>query len=399
MRQERILLFTLACVQFSHIVDFMIMMPLVDILMADLSINPQQFSFLVASYTLSAGVSTLVAALYLDKLNRKTVVLVSFIGFLLGTVACGLANTYPIFLAARIFTGAFGGIVGSIIYAIIGDVIPLERRGRAMGVIMAAFSLASVVGVPVGYTLAYKFNWHLPFLMIGVFGLIILALIYKYVPSLSGHINKNDTSRKIEVMTNVIKNPNQLRALLFMFLMMMGHFTIIPFITKYFINNVHLEEFHITLVYMIGGGLTIITAPIIGRLADRYGRALVFSFCAGLAIVPILAITNMGIVPPYVALSFTGMFFVFVSGRMVPAQTMLTAAAKTQNRGSFMSIVTAIREFASSLASIISGIIVIEAADGRLVHYDKVGYLAAVCSVLAIIVAWRVKPVVEDRTA
>lgn len=396
MKQERILLFILACVQFSHIVDFMIMMPLVDILMEDLSINPKQFSFLVASYTLSAGVATLIAALYLDKLNRKTVVFTAFAGFVIGTFACGLADTYPFFLAARIFTGAFGGIVGSIIYAIIGDVVPLERRGRAMGVIMAAFSVASVVGVPLGYTLAYKFNWHFPFIMIASLGLLILFLIYKYVPSLSGHINKNDTSRKIEVMTNVIKNPNQLRALLFMFLMMMGHFTIIPFITKYFINNVHLKEHHITLVYMIGGGLTIISAPIVGRLADKYGRALVFSFCAGLAIIPIFAITNMGIVPPYVALTFTGMFFVFVSGRMVPAQTMLTAAAKTQNRGSFMSIVTAVREFASSLASIISGIIVIEAADGKLIHYDKVGYLAAFCSVLAIIIAWKVKPVAED---
>ncbi len=396
MKQERILLFTLACVQFSHIVDFMIMMPLVDILMADLSINPKQFSFLVASYTLSAGVATLVAALYLDKLNRKTVVFVSFIGFVVGTLACGLANSYPFFLAARMFTGAFGGIVGSIIYAIVGDVIPLERRGKAMGAIMAAFSIAAVVGVPLGYTIAYKFNWHIPFIMIAGFGVVIIGLIYKFVPSLSGHINKNDTSRKIEVMTNVIKNPNQLRALLFMFLMIMGHFTIIPFITKYFINNVGLKEHHITLVYMIGGGLTIVTAPIVGRLADRFGRALVFSICAGLAIIPIFFITNMGMVPAYVALTFTGMFFVFVSGRMVPAQTMLTAAAKTQNRGSFMSIVTAVREFASSLASVISGIIVIEMADGRLVHYEKVGYLAAFCSVLAIIIAWKVRPVDDD---
>lgn len=395
MKQERILLFTLACVQFSHIVDFMIMMPLVDILMVDLSINPQQFSFLVASYTLSAGVATLIAALYLDKLNRKTVIFVAFIGFLVGTIACGFADSYHLFLAARIFTGAFGGIVGSIIYAIIGDVIPLERRGKAMGTIMAAFSVAAVLGVPLGIAIAYKFNWHLPFLMIGALGLLILWLIYKYVPNLSGHINRNDTSRKIEVMTNVLKNPNQLKALLFMFLMIMGHFTIIPFITKYFIRNVGLEEAHIILVYMIGGGLTIVTAPIIGRLSDKYGRPLVFSICAGLATIPIFFITNMGIVPAFIPLSITGLFFIFVSGRMVPAQTMLTAAAKTQNRGSFMSIVTAVREFASALASIISGIIVIETADGKLLHYEIVGYLAVFCSILAIIMAWSIKPVVE----
>lgn len=365
-------------------------------LMEDLSINPQQFSLLVASYTLSAGVATLVAALYLDKLNRKTVVFTAFIGFVIGTLACGFANSYGLFLAARIFTGAFGGIVGSIIYAIVGDVVPLERRGKAMGYIMAAFSIASVVGVPLGYTLAYTFNWHFPFLMIGGFGLVILVLIYKYIPSLAGHINKNDTSRKIEVMTNIWKNPNQLRALLFMFLMIMGHFTIIPFITKYFIRNVGLEEIHITLVYMIGGGLTIISAPIIGKLSDKYGRALMFSICAGMATIPIFFITNMGQVPPWIPLSVTGMFFIFVSGRMVPAQTMLTAAAKTQNRGSFMSVVTAVREFGSSLASIISGIIVIETADGKLMHYNWVGYLAIFCSILAIIIAWKVKPVDDN---
>lgn len=395
MKQERILLFILACVQFSHIVDFMIMMPLVDILMEDLSINPKQFSLLVASYTLSAGVATLIAALYLDKLNRKTVTLVSFTGFLIGTVACGLANSYELFLAARIFTGAFGGIVASIIYAIIGDVIPLERRGAAMGIIMAAFSVAAVLGVPLGYTLAYTFNWHLPFLMIAGLGLIVLWFIYKYVPTLKDHINKNDTSRKITVMTNVLKNPNQLRALLFMFLMIMGHFTIIPFITKYFIHNVGLEEFHITLVYMIGGGLTIVTAPLIGRLADRFGRPLVFSFCAGLAIIPIIFITNLGVVPAYIALTLTGFFFIFVSGRMVPAQTMLTAAAKTQNRGSFMSIVTATREFAAALASVVSGIIVVESAEGKLLHYEQVGYLAMGASICAIIIAWTIKPVQE----
>lgn len=395
MKQERIILLILACVQFSHIVDFMVMMPLVEILMEELDINPFQFSMLVASYTLSAGTAGLIAALYLDKINRKTALFTAFAGFVIGTVACGFANSYHFFLAARIFTGAFGGIVAGLIYSVIGDIIPLERRGAAMGYVMAAFSIAAVLGVPLGFTLATEFNWHIPFLMIGGLGIIILGLIVKYIPSLGNHIDKNDASRKFEVMVNVIKNPNQLRALLFMFLMIMGHFTIIPFITKYFKANVGLLDDHIKLVYMIGGGLTVVTAPLVGRLADRYGRPLVFSVCAGLAIIPVIFITNLGVVPAYIALTLTSFFFIFVSGRMVPAQTMLTAAAKTQNRGSFMSIVTAIREFAAALASLISGLIVIETSNGKLLHYEQVGYLAAITSILAILIAWTIKPVEE----
>ncbi|TAG51726.1 MAG: MFS transporter, partial [Cytophagales bacterium] len=234
IKNEKLLLFILAFIQFANIVDFMIMMPLGPQLMRVFNISPAEFSILVASYAISAGISGFISAFFVDKFDRKNVLLVVFIGFTVGTLACAYAPTFQILMFARIFTGIFGGLLSSTVMAIVGDAIPNERRATAMGIVMAAFSVASVVGVPLGLYLANEFSWHAPFLFLVSISILILILIIFYIPSMKTHIEiKTTNTNPFQVFINVLNNNNQLIALLFMFFLMLGQFTVIIFISKF----------------------------------------------------------------------------------------------------------------------------------------------------------------------
>ncbi|MEI9807981.1 MAG: MFS transporter [Bacteroidota bacterium] len=183
-KKERIILFLLAGLNFTHILDFMIMMPLGNYLIEDLYITAFQFSILVACYSISAFFSGLVIAMFIDRFDRKKPLLLAYIGFLMGTVACGFANSYTLLLTARIVTGLFGGIIGAQVFAIVADMFTYERRGRAMGIVMGGFAAASILGVPFSLYLTnlFKHNWHLPFLLIGGVGLILIPSYYPHYP-------------------------------------------------------------------------------------------------------------------------------------------------------------------------------------------------------------------------
>ncbi|MDN4166249.1 MFS transporter [Cytophagales bacterium LB-30] len=400
MSKERIILLTLAAINFTHIMDFMIIMPLGDMLMKVFDIGPQQFSFIVASYTISAGVSGFIAAFLIDRFDRKTALIFLYIGFTVGTLACALAPTYVILLVARSLTGVFGGILGALLLAVLADVVPEERRGQGMGFIMAAFSVASVAGVPFGYFLAEKISWHAPFLLLSGFGLVILYMIWRYIPSLTAHmVSKSDRPGIRKVLHNAFSLPNQQRALLFMMLLMLGQFTIIPFIAPYMIRNVGFESNQITYIYLIGGALTIFTSPIIGKLADKYGKLRVFTVFAILNILPLFAITHMPPVHIALALTVTGAFFIISGGRMIPAMAMITSSVKPQNRGSFMSINSSVQQLSAGLASFIAGLIVVQANDGSaLQNYQYVGYVAIFATILCIIVGQRIVPAESVQT-
>ncbi len=393
MKKEYILLFILALIQFTHIIDFMIIMPLGKQFMELFDISPQQFSFIVSSYAISAFLMGLLSASVIDRFDRKTALLFVYAGFTVGTLACSIAPGYWFFLGARSLAGAFGGILAALIFSIIGDVIPYERRSRATGIVMTAFSAASVAGVPAGIFLAAQFGWRMPFIVIGVLGIIITTLIFIQVPSMKGHLeNVSRQYSPIGVYKAILKDNNQLWALLFTVILMMGHFTIIPFIAPYMQFNIGFSDFQVTYIYAIGGALTAFLLPAFGWIADRIGNALVFSVASFLALFSIFAITNLPQVSIPVALLATSSFFIVASGRSVPATTMVTSVVKPENRGSFMSVRSSINQLALGLASALAGMIVIE-KDGNLLNYPIVGYIAIGMSSLAILVAWRLKAI------
>lgn len=394
MNKEKALLFTLAVIQFSHITDFMILMPLGPQLMDAFSIKPTQFALLVSTYTISAGISGFVGAFFIDRFDRRKALILTASGFALGTLLCSFSYTYEMLLATRSLTGIFGGVMGALILAIIGDAIPNERRAGAMGMVMAAFSAASVFGVPAGLFLASISDWHLPFLILGILAGLTLLPIIRYVPEMTGHIDKcADNPTPLEIIQKVTSNSNQMKALLFGMIIMFSHFTIIPFISPYMVSNVGFTEQQITYIYLIGGGLTIFTAPLIGRLADRHGRVKVFSIVVLAASIPVYFMTTLGETPIALMLVVTSLFFIFGSGRFIPSTAMITSSVLPQNRGSFMSFNSATRQMANGIAAYLGGLIIAEGPNGELINYDYVGYFAIGMGLISILISRKIKSV------
>ena len=394
MKREKLLLFTLAAINFTHIVDFMIMMPLGPQLMRLFDISPQQFSALVSTYTFSAGVSSFIGAFVLDRFDRKKALMIAYTGFVIGTFACALAPNYQLLLSARIVTGAFGGVISALILSIIGDVIPEFRRATAIGIVMGAFSVASVVGVPFGLFMANQYSWHAPFIFLGILSSVILGLIVASMPKLQGHMNSEVAHPSpFRILANLAQNSNQLSALCFTIMLVLGHFSIIPFLSPYMVANVGFSESDLTYIYLIGGAVTIFTSPAIGRLADRIGKPRVFMTFALLTLIPVFALTNLPKTALPLALLVTTIFFVTSSGRWVPATTMITSTVTPQSRGSFMSINSSVQQITAGIAATIAGVIVTKDASGALVNYQYVGYLAIVVSLMGILVSRRLRAI------
>lgn len=392
LKKERILLITLAAINFTNIMDFMIMMPLGPQLMRIFDITPQQFGLVVSAYTLSAGISGFCSAFFVDRFDRKSILTFLYTGFLIGTLACGLAPTYALLLTARILTGLFGGVLGALILSIIGDVIPFERRGQAMGMIMAAFSVASVFGVPFGLFIANQFDWHAPFIFLAIIGLPVMYFVLKYVPSITDHIhNKENRPNPVAILQGITSDPNQRKAISLMMMLMFGHFSIIPFLSPFLVSNVGFEESQLAYVYAVGGVLTIFSSPLIGKWADKFGKLKIFTIFVLLCTVPIFLLTNMPRVEIWMALIVTGAFFVFSGGRFIPAQAMVTSTVKPETRGSFMSISSSLQQLSAGAASYIAGVIVVKQPSGELLNYNWVGYISIVATVICLFLARRIR--------
>lgn len=378
-RQERILLLLLASVNFTHILDFMIMMPLGNFLMPHFNISAQYFSWIVAAYPVTAFVSGMITAFYVDQFDRKKVLLLAYAGFILGTIACGIAPTAFLLMAARILTGLFGGLIGAQVLSIIADTFAYEKRGRAMASIFMAFSVASVFGVPFSLYLARLISWHAPFIFIGIVGIILLPFLYRFLPSVSGHVTKKEDREKVsvaEVFRLIFSNRGQVLALMLSGGLMLGHFLIIPFINPYMEFNVGFTKDQTPLIYMVGGTCALLSSTLIGRMADKYGKLRIYMICLVLSLLPIFLITDMPRLPFFLVLAVFGFWFTFSTGRNIPAQAMISTVVNPAERGRFMSFNSSFQQLFTGLASIISGMIVFRDQTGKIYNYNWVGYLS-----------------------
>jgi MFS transporter, DHA1 family, inner membrane transport protein len=377
--QQRIILILLAALNFTHILDFMIMMPLGNYLMPYFNISGQRFSVIVAAYSVSACVASLVASLFVDGFDRKKVLLFGYIGFLLGTILCGFAPTANLLLAARIVAGLFGGLIGAQVLSIVADIFPYERRGQAMGYLMSAFSLASVFGVPFGLVLSNWFNWHATFLLVGGLGILLIPLLIRYIPSMTGHIHPVDAAapkvRPIAHVASLLRNGRNRLALLLSGSQILGHFLIIPFINPFMEFNVGFTKDQTKFIYVVGGLVTLVSAPLAGRLADKVGKLKVFVVTALLSLAPIFLITNMPAIAFYYVLIVTGFWFLVANARGVTASALVSGVVPPEQRGSFMSLNSAVQQMSMGVAALIAGwIVVTDKATQRIAHYDWVGY-------------------------
>ncbi|MCB0524470.1 MAG: MFS transporter [Saprospiraceae bacterium] len=375
--------------------DFMIMMPLGPQLMKLFDINPQQFGFAVSAYSIMAGITGFISAFFVDKYDRKKVLLFAYIGFVIGTFSCAFAPSYEFLLAARTLAGFFGGMIAAQVLSIVADTFEYQRRASAMGILMTSFSLASVIGVPTGLWLAAHYSWHAPFLVIGGLGVAIIILIGALIPPINKHLENQEakSAKPLRVLNDIFNSPNQMKALTLTIVLMLGHFSIIPFIAPSLVGNVGYSEDKIFLIYLVGGILTIFTAPQVGKIADRRGKYPVFVFFALFSILPIWLITNLWPMPMWVVLVIAGLFFITVNGRMIPMQAIVSSVTMPNKRGGFMSINSSVQQLASGIAATIGGAIVAEGPGGRIEHYSWVGYFSIVLILSCILLAGRVKAV------
>jgi MFS transporter, DHA1 family, inner membrane transport protein len=388
---ERALLVVLATVQLVNIMDFMIVMPLGREIMETFAISPFKFSLIVASYTVSAGVSGILAALWLDRFDRKVALLGLYAGFTLGTFLCGFANTYYLLLAARVLTGAFGGVMGALTYAIVGDVFPESRRGAATGVLMSGFALASVAGVPFGLFLGSRYGWNSPFLLLGALGLPVWFAALKVMPRLRGHLDRAQGEAGARELKIIMSEPNHLRAFALMASLMIGTFTVVPFLAPALVANSGVGKGDLFWIYVCGGACAFFTSPWIGRKADRYGKLRVYRLTALASVIPVVALTNLPRVPLGLALLTTTALMIANSARMVPAMAMVTSSVVPWRRGGFMSVNAAVQHFCAGIGSFVGGVIVGEAADGRITHFNVAGVVAVAAITLSVFLAGRLR--------
>lgn len=391
-RGEALLLLLLASVQFTSIVDFMVVMPLGPQLMRRLDLTPKQFGWIVSSYTIAAGMAGLLASSIMDRFGRKAAFLTLYAGFLVGTLLCGLASSYYALLSARVVTGTFGGILGGMALAIVGDVFPEERRGRATGVLMSAFALASVFGVPIGLYLGTKFGWNLPFLILAALGVPVFLTALVAMPALRDHLHAVVLIHPFAQILETFRHANQLRAFALTMTLMLGSFSVIPFVSVYLVANVGLTEMRLTAVFVTGGLLSLVGAPLIGRLADRFGKLLVYRLVASVSMVLMLVVTTLGQVRLEVAAGIVGVLMLSNAGRMVAALAMVTGSVEPRRRGGFMSANSAVQHLSAGVGAAIGGRILIKSAGGTFLHYERVGLFAVFATLISLWVAGRVRP-------
>ncbi len=385
--RERLILLVLASVQFTSIVDFMVIMPLEPELREAMQLTPARFSLIVSSYTFAAGLAGLLGTIVFDRFARRTAFLWLYVGFLAGTLACGLAPNYSILLAARFLTGAFGGVLGGMALTIVGDVFPEHRRGAATGALMSSFAIASIFGVPIGIWLGQTYGWHFPFIALAILGLPTLFLAARGLPVLDDHLRHPSTEPSHLRLWNALSEPNHLRAFALTVALQFGSFAVLPFISPYLVSNVHMPKSQLLWLYVVGGGLTLFAAPLAGKWADRAGKLKVYRILAPATAVVMIAVTNLPPVHVAVAVVIMAALMVSNAGRMVPAMAMITSSVVPHRRGGFLGANSAVQHLASGLGASVAGLILGKSATGEFTHFPIVGLIGAAVTLASLWIA------------
>jgi predicted MFS family arabinose efflux permease len=372
---QKFVIAALAFLQFSLILDFMIISPLGAMMMPTLHITPQQFGLAVSSYAFSACISGLAAAGFADRFDRKRLLLFFYCGFLLGTMLCALAQTYPMLLMARIVTGLFGGVIGSIVMAIATDLFPLEMRGRVMGFLGTAFSAAQVLGLPAGLYFANHWDWHASFwaiISVAVPAGLLIAFVMKPV---SAHLTLKQERSPFMHLIHTLSDPRYRLAFILTMLLPTGGYMLMPFGTAYMVNNLGVSFTTLPTIYLITGLFTVFVGPLVGKASDSFGKFNTFLFGSTLTIIMVAIWTNLpsaGIITVIIVnvLMFTGIF-----SRMIPSQALMSAIPEVTKRGAFNSVSASLQQFAGGISSAAAGALIVAMPDGKLGHFNYLGFV------------------------
>jgi len=396
---QKILIAILALIQFTVVLDFMVLSPLSDILMKSLSISPQQFGMVVSVYAISAFVSGISTAGFADKYDRKKLLLFFYVGFVLGTLLCGLANSYWALLAARLITGLFGGVIASISMAIVTDIFSLSQRGRVMGFIQMAFAGSQVLGIPISLAIAAHFNWHYTFLAIVVFAIVLGLVVLIKMKPIDEHLKLQSDKNAFLHLWHTFTNKSYQVGFVATAMLSIGGFMLMPFGSAFLVNNVSILQTELPLVFMFTGMSSIIIMPIIGKLSDKFDKFKLFTVGSVIAVIMVIVYTNIPVIPLWQVILVNMLLFMGIMSRMVPATALATAIPDAKDRGAFMSINSSLQQLAGGIAAIFAGFIVKqETKTSPLEHYDTLGYIVATLILICLFFVYRVSVFVKSKT-
>lgn len=397
-RYEKFVIFILAITQFTVILDFMVMAPLGDILLKSLAMDTQDFGIAVSAYAFSAGASGLLTAGFADKFDRKKLLLFFYVGFIIGTLFCGLAYSYETLVAARIFTGLFGGVIGSISMAIITDIFSLQQRGRVMGFIQMGFGASQVLGIPIGLYIANKWMWEAPFFLIVVLSIVIAILIFLYLHPVNAHLALQQENKPLVHLWNTLKNKDYRIGFVATTFLSVGGFMMMPFGTIFAVNNLGVHPDQLPLLFMVSGITSLIFMPFIGKLSDKMNKYLLFSIASFWLMLVCVVYTNMAQIPLWLVMLINIFMMFGIMSRMVPSSALTSAVPEGKDRGAFMSINSSIQQIAGGIAAAIAGLIVYqEHKNSPLMNYDIVGYVVVGVSCLSILLMYRVNQLIKTK--
>ncbi|MDB5001390.1 MAG: transporter [Mucilaginibacter sp.] len=395
---QKFVIFILAITQFTVILDFMVMSPLGDMLMKSLSLKPSAFGFAVSGYAFSAGISGLLTAGFADRFDRKKLLLFFYIGFIGGTIFCGLAHTYAVLVAARIITGLFGGVIGSISMAIITDLFAMQQRGRVMGFIQMGFGGSQVLGVPIGLYLANAWGWEAPFWMVATLSIIIALLIAAKLQPITQHLALQNDKSAFKHLWHTLAKSNYRVGFMATALLSIGGFMMMPFGSAFAINNLGLTNEELPMLFMVSGVSSLIVMPLIGKLSDKIDKFKIFAVASVWTMIMCVVYTNLGVTPLILVMALNILMMVGIMSRMIPSSALTSAIPEMADRGAFMSINSSLQQIAGGIAAAVAGMIVSQKGKGApLEHYNVVGYVIIVISTLSILLMMRVNNLTKKK--
>lgn len=388
---QMLVIVLLAMTQFTVILDFMVMSPLGDLLMKSMRLSTTQFGAAVSAYAFSAGIAGLLTAGFADRFDRKKLLLFFYVGFIVGTLLCGITNSYPMLLAARIVTGLFGGVIGSISMAIVADLFPLAKRGRVMGYLQMGFGASQVLGIPIGLFIANEWGWQSPFLAIVVLASAIWLTIMLRMEPINEHLKvKNDKNPLTHLLHTLTSSRYRLGFLATAFLML-GGFMMMPWGSAFAVNNLLVGQEKLPILFMVAGVASLVIMPVIGRLSDKIDKFRIFTIASVWMMVMVVIYTNLGPIPFWLVLVLNVLFMAGILSRMVPSMALVSALPEMQDRGAFMSINSSLGQIAGGASAMVGGLIVVQKDNfSPLEHYDTLGYIIVVLSTIGIFLVFRV---------
>src|ERR1700761_9635143 len=390
-RYQSILVGLLALVQFTIIIDFMIMSPLGAIIMPALDISAAQFGVAVSAYAFSAGISGILAAGFADRFDRKRLLLFFYVGFTLGTALCAIAPNYHVLLLGRIVTGLFGGVIGSVVLAIVTDLFELQLRGRVMGFVQTAFAASQVLGIPAGLFLANYWNWHVAFgALVGLSIAGIAAVLFLMKP-VNGHLLLKQDKNAFRHLIATIAQPRYWLAFSVTTLVATGGYMLMPFGSAYTVHNLGIDIVHLPTIYLVSGLFSILIGPLVGWASDRFGKFPTFVFGTAMSIVMVLIYTNLGQVGLPLVIVVNVLLFVGIFSRMIPSQALISAIPEPAQRGSFSAISASLQQLSGGLGSVLATALIGENADGSLVHFDRLGFVVVTTALISLVLMYLVQ--------